>query len=174
MTERWWLVAGLRRVGMRWFDDGLDGVFPLGPRIEVERLTSLLGSNWDGLLPLCKMGTADPWENNEGESGPMLDRGLPFCEFGITDSLRIQDPFDEIESRRSSLPCSGVDVLSPNLLSDPTRLVLFNGESFAGNVLLMYRWLGYDAGWIGEDRDNWPCRGVFMTELVAGRTGGEE
>jgi hypothetical protein len=104
----------------------------------------------------------------------MLDRGLPFCEFGITDSLRIQDPFDEIESSRSSLPCSGVDVLSPNLPSDPIRLVLFNGESFAENVLLMYRLLGYDAGWIGEDTDNWPCRGVFMTELVAGRTGGEE
>lgn len=174
VTERWWLVAGLRRVGIRWFDDGLEDAFPLGPRIEVERLTSLLGSNWDGLLPLCKMGPVDPWENNEGESGPMLDRGLPFCELGITDSLRIQDPFDEIESRRSSVPCSGVDVLSPSLLSDPIRLVLFMGESFAVNVLLMYRWLGYDDGWMGEEVDNWPRRGVFMTELVAGRTGGEE
>src|SRR5690242_19819980 len=115
VTERWWLVAGLRRVGTRWFDVCLKGVFPFDPRTEVERLTNLFGSNGDGLLPLCNIGTADPWENvNEGESGPRLDRGLVFCEFGITDNLRIQDPFEEIESRRSSLLSSGVDVFSPD------------------------------------------------------------
>lgn len=84
----------------------------------------------------------------------MLDRGLLPCELGITDSLRIQDPLDEIESNRSSPPCSGVDVLSPSLLRDPIRLVLFMGESFVVNVLLMYRLLGYDDGWIGDERDN--------------------
>lgn len=139
MTERWWLVAGLRKVGIRWFDVCLECGFPFDPRIEVERLTSLLGSNGDGLRPLGNMEAADPWENvNEGESGPTLDRGLAFCEFGIIDNLLIQDPFEEIESRRSDLN-SEADVFSPNLPSVPIHLVLFFGLSLAVYVWLMYR-----------------------------------
>lgn len=33
-----------------------------------------------------------------GESGPMLDRGLPCWDKGRIDSRRIHEPLDEIES----------------------------------------------------------------------------
>jgi len=51
------------------------------------------------------MGAAEAWETvSEGESGPTLDLGLFVCELGIVDSLRIQDPLDEIDSLLVSSP----------------------------------------------------------------------
>lgn len=47
------------------------------------------------------MGAPDPCEKKE-ESGPTLDRGLPCCDVGRSDSLFIQDPCDENDSRGAS------------------------------------------------------------------------
>jgi hypothetical protein len=98
-------VAGLRRVGTCDLEPLLD-IDPLAALVDVARFTSLLGGNCAGLLPgFDSIGAADPWENvSDGESGPTLDLGLLFCEFGIVDNLRIQDPLDETDSLLVSSP----------------------------------------------------------------------
>lgn len=45
------------------------------------------------------MGADEPWENSDGDSGPMLDRMLPDCERGRREMRLIHEPLDEIESR---------------------------------------------------------------------------
>lgn len=49
-----------------------------------------------------KIGAPELCENTDGESGPMLDLKLSCCDNGLIDNLRIQDPFEDIESRVSS------------------------------------------------------------------------
>lgn len=48
------------------------------------------------------MGAPDPWEKEKDGSGPTLERGLPCCDVGRSDSLLIQEPCDENDSREVS------------------------------------------------------------------------
>lgn len=61
----------------------------------------------------------------EGELGPMLDLGLPCCERGRIDSLRIHDPFDENESLDTSVIVEAAK--SPCRTKDCRRLVPLGG-----------------------------------------------
>ncbi len=68
-------------------------------------MTSLLGGSCGGSEPTGdRMGAAEPYEKvTDCESGPTLDLGLPSCcDSGRIERRRIQDPFDETESRTSS------------------------------------------------------------------------
>ena len=49
------------------------------------------------------MGADEPWENSDGDSGPMLERILPDCERGRMERRLIHDPLEEIESRGFSV-----------------------------------------------------------------------
>jgi hypothetical protein len=79
VTERWWLVAGLRRVGIPDLELFLE-IDPVPPRSleDGPLFTSLLGGNCVELLPgPDSIGAAEPLNGAmEGESGPTLDLGL--------------------------------------------------------------------------------------------------
>lgn len=110
VTERWWLVAGLRSVGTRGRDPLL-GTGPLAALEDVVLLTSLFGGSWAGLLEgFDSIGlTKLCGEAIEGDSGPVLDLGLLLWELGMEDSLLIQEPLDETDSLRdSSSKCGAV------------------------------------------------------------------
>lgn len=93
--------------------DGLDSVvtWPLDPRLEkilsrvlLIRLVNLFDV-MDGVMEVVGLRTAlpEPWDRDMTESGPKLDRGLPCCEEGRSDSRRLHVPcVEEIESRELS------------------------------------------------------------------------
>jgi hypothetical protein len=94
----------------------------------VARLTSLLGGNGGGRDPTDpSMGAAEPSDKfSDGDSTPnMLDLGLPCCDNGRTDNRRIQEPFEEIESRACS--AIGVTWLSPGRMKECLLLATFGG-----------------------------------------------
>lgn len=82
VTDRWWLVAGRRRVGTCDLDLLLVTAGPLVALIDVALLTSLFGGNCAGLVAdgWVNMGAAEPCKARDGESGPTLDRGLLLYE----------------------------------------------------------------------------------------------
>jgi hypothetical protein len=59
----------------------------------------------------------------------MLDLGLPCCDKGRTDSLRIQDPFEETESRVCS--AIGGTLYSPALIKECLLLATLGGVVWA-------------------------------------------
>lgn len=63
------------------------------------RFTNLFGGSCDDRsLEAGRIGAAEPNENIEGESGPILDLRLPCWDSGRMDSLRIQEPLEDTES----------------------------------------------------------------------------
>lgn len=93
-------------------------------------MTSLFGGSWSAAVAVGpvgdKMGAAEPWEKvTDGESGPTLDRGLPCCDKGRMDRRRIQDPFDETESRTSSASSDGPK--SPCRMNECRLVFVFGG-----------------------------------------------
>ena len=146
-------------------------------RPDVARLTNLFEGNWAGLLPGHEsMGAAETWENvSEGESGPVLERGLLFCDMGIVDSLLIHEPLEEIESLLtvSSVRSCGDDK-SPfrtidSLLPPPLLLLSIRG--------LIGRWCMTGGRIAGEEPRAWEkdlFSGVITVELVGGRDIGDD
>lgn len=57
------------------------------------------------------MGAAEPCENMDWQSGPRLEIELSCCDTGRSESLRIHEPFEDEELRRSSV--TGVAFTSP-------------------------------------------------------------
>ncbi len=103
VAERWWLVAGLRRVGICDLEFRLERVPGLLSWAAVVRLTSLLRGCCGGTAEGDSMGAAEPCEKvTDGESRATLDRGLPCCDSGRMDRRRIHEPLDESESRETS------------------------------------------------------------------------
>jgi hypothetical protein len=140
--------------------------------MEEPLFTSLLGGSCAGLLPgLESIGNAGPLNGFiDGESGPTLDLGLFPCEVGIIDSLRIQEPREEIESRLGSSSkysrddsssCLSIENLLPLLL-------LLCMSTLAVEVCLRSVGVGFGGeepvgGRAGLDS------GVIIVELVPGR-----
>ncbi len=77
VTERWWLVAGLRSVGTCDLDPLLD-IGPVVALPDVVLFTNLFGGNCTGLFTvLDSIGATEPCDTLiDGDSGPMLDLGL--------------------------------------------------------------------------------------------------
>jgi hypothetical protein len=148
----------------------LDSEPPSEARPDVVRFTSLFGGSCAGLeFVVCRMGVADePFENvKEGESGPMLDLGLPLCcEVCIVDNLFIQEPLEDTESFRSSSVYS-----KPSLLLEVLRPPFPSSGSFGEALLLVnFGSAGVEFG-KGEELEKGSLLGVRIVELVAGREG---
>ena len=131
-------MAGLRNVG-RWdFDRGREVAPKLSPALDGVRLTSLFGVG--GGPTGCRgerIGAPDPYEKAiDVESGPTLERGLPCCDSGRIESLRIQELVDETEPLRAS-----ETVLNDGSLCFETdgRLVGVLGEAIWVVLGLWYR-----------------------------------
>jgi hypothetical protein len=141
-------VAGLRKVIC-----DLDPRRTRGPALPLvpadARLTSLLGGSWGGVLPVePSIGAPEPKEKREGESAPALDLMLSCWDRGRMDKRRrIQDPFEEKESRVSS----GIAVVGKK-----SGCLLDARTPDLGGVI-----------WVREER--WVILGWLV---VLGRTGG--
>jgi len=124
------------------------------------------------------MGAAEPWEGLiEGESGPMLDRGLLFRELGIIDSRRIQEPLEEIDSLfASSSRNSAGDAGSPGQKNECLRPPLLLRT--ISSLVFVKGWF-LDGGGFGVEALR-ICGGVVLVsaeikvELVPGREVGED
>lgn len=96
VRERWWLVAGRRKLCMLDFEPRL-GIVPPMPSFSpvVPLLTSLFGcTGWSGAGP--SIGAADPKENaKDVESIAMLDLGLPCWDNGRMESRLIHESLDD-------------------------------------------------------------------------------
>jgi hypothetical protein len=129
VADLWWLVAGLRRDGICDLDVRLDTVAGLRLWTDVPRLTSLLGGSWEAAGPFeANMGVPEAWENRDGASGPMLERGLPCCDKGRIEERRfIHEPLEEMESLEFS--AIGRAVTSFCLMNDCLLLAFLGGVS---------------------------------------------
>jgi len=91
----------------------------------------------------------------EGESGPKLDLRLPCWDIGRIDSLRIQEPFDDTESRGSSTIGT----------ARPESPCLAKGRRVAGGFVGVI-WA------CGARRGIRPCAEVALTGIVGCCSGG--
>lgn len=130
VADLWWLVAGLRNVGICARELRRPAAGELRPGYADDLLTSLLGECWGiGLLDPPKMGAPEPWEKMDGEPGPMLDLQLSWCETGRSDSRRIHEPLDvDVESLESSAIWAADGPSSPSR----GRQVKFVGDATGG------------------------------------------
>jgi hypothetical protein len=125
------------------------------------------------------MGAAELWERLiDGESGPILDRGLLLSEFGMVDNLRIQEPRDETDSLLiSSSTTSDCTGASPCQKKECLLPLPLRGKSLRG-FAFEYRWW-LEGGRFGVEElrnggEEGFDSGVICVELVPGRETGEE
>lgn len=130
VADLWWLVAGLRSVGICALELRRPAAGELRPGCADDLLTSLLGECWGaGQLDPPMMGAPEPWEKIDGEPGPTLDLQLSWCETGRSDSLRIHEPLVvDAESLESSAIWAADGPSSPGF----GRQVKFVGDVTGG------------------------------------------
>ena len=132
----------------------VDTVAPFVSCLIVECLTSLFGGSWGGMLdPEGSIGATEPWEKfREGESGPMLDLGLPCWDNGRTDQrLLIHEPLDENESLDTS--DIGGGTLSFCRMAEYRGLTVLGGVVWDAVAGRDWRWLPEADG--NASMDNW-------------------
>lgn len=101
VADRWWLVAGRRRLESCPLDPRLANMLSL--LVMLIRLMSLLGAIEGAVELVGERTAAEPWDAEKAESGPRLDLGLSCWEGGRRESRLLQELCDEAESRDTSL-----------------------------------------------------------------------